>query len=339
MITNNTNRGAVVGLFISIGLVILLVAIFTLGGQQKAFTSSITVTAEFDDVSGLQQGNNVWFSGVKIGTVKKISIAGNSQVRVIMHIDEKAQEFIRKNTNARISTDGLIGNKIVVLYGGTPSSPSIENNDTLKVERTLNTDDMMATLQKNNDNLYAITSDFKLISKRIAGGEGTVGLLLSDKSIFNNLAKTMTNLQLASQNSQRLTGSINAYIEKLQTPGTLAGSLVSDTTIISSLKRSVAKFELALASTDSFTQQLKTMGRQLNDPDNMVGVLLRDKQSADRLKNTIINLNEGSIKLNEDLEAAQHNFLLRGYFKNKDKEAEKEAARQVDSMKKAQKGQ
>jgi phospholipid/cholesterol/gamma-HCH transport system substrate-binding protein len=71
----------------------------------------------------------------------------------------------------------------------------------------------------------------------------------------------------------------------------------------------------------------------------MVGVLLRDKQSADRLKNTIINLNEGSIKLNEDLEAAQHNFLLRGYFKQKDKEAEKEAARQVDSMKKAQKGQ
>ena len=122
MSTATNKRSVIVGIFISIGIIIFLVGVFTLGGQQKTFSPSVTITALFDDVSGLQQGNNVWFSGVKIGTVKKISFFGNSQVKVLMHIDKKAQDFIRKDAKAKIGSDGLIGNKIIVVYGGTQTA-------------------------------------------------------------------------------------------------------------------------------------------------------------------------------------------------------------------------
>lgn len=74
---NDNKRLVTVGIFVLIGIAILVVGILTLGAQQKAFVKSISVTSVFDDVGGLQTGNNVWFSGVKIGTVKRSIFMGN----------------------------------------------------------------------------------------------------------------------------------------------------------------------------------------------------------------------------------------------------------------------
>ena len=331
MSTSSNKRSVIVGIFISIGIVIFLVGIFTLGGQQKTFVSSVNVTALFDDVSGLQQGNNVWFSGVKIGTVKKISFFGKSQVKVLMHIDKKAQDFIRKDAKAKIGSDGLIGNKIIVIYGGTQSAPSITTDDTLGVQNGLSTDDIMATLQKNNENLIAITSDFKTVSRRLADGEGTMGALLTDRTLFKSLQSTVANLQTAARNSEKLTGGIAAYTTKLQSPGSLAGGLVNDTVIMRTLQSAIVQLQQAAGSANSFTNQLKTAGNQLNNRNNTLGLLLYDEKTAARLKNTMDNLNTGSVKLNDDLEAAQHNFLLRGFFRKKAKQDAKDKANGVDT--------
>ena len=84
----NTNKKAVtVGIFVFLGLLIFIAGVLTLGGQKNTFQKKITVKAIFDDVGGLQTGNNVWFSGVKIGTVKNMMFSGNSKVEVIMNID------------------------------------------------------------------------------------------------------------------------------------------------------------------------------------------------------------------------------------------------------------
>lgn len=109
------------------------------------------VTALFDDVSGLQVGNNIWFSGVKIGIVNKLLFYSKSKVAVTMKIDIKSQQYIRKDaTNFKIGTDGLIGNKILVIYGGTSSSNEVNEGDTLGVEKTFSSDDMINMLQENN---------------------------------------------------------------------------------------------------------------------------------------------------------------------------------------------
>src|ERR1700742_4195086 len=128
----NVSKRLAVGIFIALGLVILVVAIFTIGGQHKAFVKSVRVHILFDDVQGLQPGNNVWLSGMKIGTVKSIDFYHNSQVAVTLSIEKKAQPHIANDSKARISTDGLVGNKIVVISGGTDGAQSIADNDSLQ---------------------------------------------------------------------------------------------------------------------------------------------------------------------------------------------------------------
>src|SRR4051812_14880575 len=112
-------RAIIVGLFVVLGILFLFGGILTIGNLHETFKKKINVTTVFKDVNGLQAGNNIWFSGVKVGTVKKLDFIGKSLVRVEMKIDVKAKQFIRKDAKVKISTDGLIGNKIIVIYGGT----------------------------------------------------------------------------------------------------------------------------------------------------------------------------------------------------------------------------
>ncbi len=330
--TKNT-RAFIVGIFIFLGIAIFVVTILTLGGQQKTFQKSIVVTAIFDDINGLQKGNNIWFSGVKIGTVKKISFHGNSQVQVDMNIDEASKQYIQKNAKARISSDGLIGNKIIVIYSGAKKSPPVENGDMLEVEKVASSDEMMSTLQANNQNLFAITTDFKSISKKISEGKGTVGKLLTDETLVRELQTTMVMLRQASSNAQRLSLNVADYAAKLQKKGTLANDLITDTTIFARLKETSSQIEevshRAGTIVNNLTATTEGINRSLQNPNTPAGLLLHDESAGADMRITLHNLQTSSIKLDEDLEAVQHNFLLKGFFKKK-------AKKEAEENKKAQ---
>ena len=246
-----------------------------------------------------------------------------------MTIDKKSKDFIHEDAKAKIGSDGLIGNKIVVLYGGTPAAPSIKANDILGVEAALSTEEMMNSLQENNKNLLAITGDFKMISRRLANGEGTVGRLLTDESFMDQLQTTAATLQKASSNIQLLSSNMADYTAKLQTKGALANDLVTDTTIFKSLRSSVAQIQEASDNAKELTNNLRTVTQKINDSSNTVGVLLHDQQSADNLRATMENLQSGTQKFDEDMEALQHNFLFRGFFRKKAKHEQAEQKKQM----------
>jgi len=315
-----------VGIFIFLGLVILVIAIFTLGGQKKTFVKSVTINAVFDDVGGLLKGANVWFSGVKVGTVKSISFYGDRQVLVSMSIDQHAESHIHKDAMAKIGSDGLIGNKIVVIYGGTETAPQAESNSFLTVEKALTTDDMLATLQTNNKNLVEITGSFKSIAHKIDSGNGMLATVLNDPAMSNKLQATINNLQEISSNfkatsatSRTVLNDFQHFSGKLNKPGNSINDLVSDTAMYGDVSQTLSELRNASNSIAGFTANLKTMSGRLNEKDNAVGVLLNDTAAARSLQVIIDNLETSSKKLDEDLEAAQHNFLLRGFFKKKAK--------------------
>ncbi len=325
MKTFKNNRPVTVGIFIFLGLAILIITVFTLGSQKKTFVKSFTVNAVFNDVGGLLEGGNIWFSGVKVGTVKKISFSGNSQVLVTMSIEKDAQSHIHKNAKAKIGSDGLIGNKIVIIYGGDSAAPQVETNDFLKVEKALSTEDMLATLQANNINLLAITNNFKSISKKIDSGEGTLGTLLNDPAMANKLKLTIDNLQSTVDNfkTASITGkdalsNLRNFTGRLNTPGSSINSLISDTLLYNNIKGIVLQLHDAANSVTQFTANLKTVSDRLKQKDNAVGVLLNDSSAAISVRVTLANLQSASHKLDEDLEALQHNFLLRGFFRKKE---------------------
>ena len=325
-----TKRTAIVGIFIFLGIVYLLSGILAVGNLHSTFVRKIRLTAVFDDVNGLQPGNNIWFSGVKIGTVDKLHFFGDSQVRVGLKIEEKAQQYIRKDAKVKISTDGLIGNKIVVIYDGTPAAGAVEDGDTLAIENLASTEEMMATLQKNNQNLLAITTDFKTISKKLVDGEGSIGKLLNDNDLYTSLDHTMASLQRSAANAEKLTAAIADYGQKLNQEGTLANDLVTDTTVFAEVRSSVGRLKALSASAAEAGENLKNASvnvqnatTKLENKESPLGVLLYDEGAGNNIRQTLKNLEGGSKKLDEDLRALQDNFFFRRYFKKK-KKAEKD---------------
>src|SRR5438552_11045796 len=111
MKSSSYTRAVIVGIFIFIGIAIFILAVLTLGGQHKTFEKSIVVKAIFNDVNGLQKGNNVWYSGVKVGTIRNVTLSGNQRVQVDINIEEKSHQFIPRDSKVKVGSDGLIGNK------------------------------------------------------------------------------------------------------------------------------------------------------------------------------------------------------------------------------------
>ncbi|NEU07355.1 MCE family protein [Flavihumibacter sp. R14] len=324
----DNKRKAIVGLFILIGLIILVVAIFTLGSQKKLFVKSFSVNVVFDDIQGLKTGNNVWYSGVKVGTIKKIQFYGSSQVQVFMNIEEETHRYIHKDAKASISSDGLIGNKIIVLTSGSAKFPFVEDGDRLQVNTTLSTDEIMKTLQVNNENLVDITSNFKVLAKNLVEGKGTAGALLADEKIAENFKTIVVNLRNTTASANKMALELDAFTHTLNTKGGLADKLLTDTAVFAQLQRSVNELQKTAKSASVLTENLNQASSKLTKPDNAVGLLLNDQGTADQIKAIMQNLQTSSKKLDENMEAMQSNFLLRGYFKDKAKEEEKRQAQE-----------
>lgn len=306
-----------VGLFVLIGLAILVAGVLLLGHINRSLQSRIKVVSYLDDVNGLQRGNYIWFYGVRIGTVNSIRLQGTPGVEVTMDIDSKVKQFIHKDSRVKLGSDGLIGNRILVIYGGTQESGDVEEGDTLRFEKTMSTEDLMNTLQQNNENLKDITGDFKVISRKLAEGEGSIGKMLNDNTLYDRLNSTAASLQGASAKAQQLLSSLSDYSAGLKKEGTLAYELTSDTVVFSSVREAIAKLGQVADSASFLINNLKSATENENAS---IGVLLKDENTGADLKQTISNLKVTTEKLNEDLEGLQHSFPMKRYFRKKNQE-------------------
>jgi phospholipid/cholesterol/gamma-HCH transport system substrate-binding protein len=326
MKTFKNKHSVIVGIFISIALIILIIGVFTLGGQHDTFVKKISVKAVFDDVNGLKIGDNVWLSGVKVGVIQKIDFADNGAILITMNIERKVQRLIHKDSKVKIGSDGLIGNTIIVIYGGTKTSALVTNGDFLFSEKSAGTKDMLATLDESNKNLLIITKNLKDISNKILNGQGTLTTLLNDPDLpqkivlsVSDLKSTMANFKTTSVQSKKVLKNLVDFSSRFNKEGTLVNDLVTDTIIFNNLRSSVFELNKTMNTISTFSDNIKKASDALNEKDNTAGVLLHDEEVASHLKSTINNLDSASHKLDEDLKAIQHNFLFRRYFKKKAK--------------------
>lgn len=312
---NDNKKSVVVGIFVLIGIAILVTGILTLGGQQKKFVKSIKLKAVFDDVAGLQTGNNVWFSGVKIGTVRRINFYGDSQVEIEMNVEEKSQEYIRKDSKATISSDGLIGNKIIVIYGGTTQAPVVEDGDRLVSVMPLDTDKMMETLQENNQNLVSITNDLKNLTGRISEGKGIVGAVMTDSLLGESFKAIVENLNRTAANSNRMVAELNKFAAGLNKEGNLFHDLSTDKELYQNLQKSMETLQATATNAQNMTQNMNKVVEKLDDKDNALGLLLNDPEFAANLKNTMIYIDSSTVNLNRGLEALEYTWPFRRGFR------------------------
>ncbi len=317
----------VVGMFVTVGVILLSGGILAIGNLNETFTRKITVTAVFEEVNGLQNGDNIWFSGVKVGRVKEMRFEGAAQVEVEMKVDRAAAEFIRKDSLAKIGSDGPIGSKLVILYGGSPKAPHLEDGDVMRIGENVNVDAMMKTFQQTNDNLLDITDDLKILTAGLVAGDGTAGKLFSDDVLATQIVDTVTTMQAASVDAQRVTANLSTFSAKLNRPGSLPNDIVTDKTLYPSLVATAGKLDQVATDASAVVAGIE---KSTGDTNTAVGALLHDEKAGTDMKQTLANLSDGTRLLNEDLEAAQHSFLLRRAFKKKAKADAKEKSQAAD---------
>ncbi|MES2691263.1 MAG: MlaD family protein [Bacteroidota bacterium] len=194
MKTETTNK-AKLGLFVTIGIILFLAAIYFIGAKQQLFNDTFRVSTRFNDVSGLQVGNNVRFAGITVGTIENIEILDDTTVKVDMIVDSETKKFIRKDSKAVIGSDGLMGSKIMNILPGSNQQAEIEHNDLIVSVHPLNIDDIVVKLRTTVDNAAMISGDLSSIFHNMRQGKGTMGKLLMDEKFANNLDKTVTNVE------------------------------------------------------------------------------------------------------------------------------------------------
>lgn len=199
METHSQNFKIRLGLFILGGLALLVIAIFIIGKQQNLFNPVYRLTTDFYNVSGLQVGNSVRFSGINVGTVDNIRIVNDSTVRVDLLIQKDVQKFIKADSEVGIGSEGLIGDRIIIISHGSTNSPMAKVDQRLYSNEPVETDAIMESLEITAAYAEIIASEMAEIMIKINSGQGALGQLIQDSTFALNLNQTMLNLRKSSK--------------------------------------------------------------------------------------------------------------------------------------------
>ncbi|MCX6231256.1 MAG: MlaD family protein [Bacteroidetes bacterium] len=187
------------GLFVAGGLALFVLAIFIIGKQKNLFNPVFKLTTTFANVSGLQVGNNIRFSGVNVGTVDNISILNDSTVVIDMLIKKEVQQFIKTDCEVAIGSEGLIGDRLLIITQGSATALKVRGGEKLTSTEPVETNAIMANLQVTSENAAVITDQLAEILIKVNGGKGTLGRLIQDTTIAENINQTIINLKKSSK--------------------------------------------------------------------------------------------------------------------------------------------
>ena len=256
------------GMFVVIGLVLFVGTIYFVGKQKNLFGSTFELYSKFNSVSGLEVGNNVRLSGINVGTVDDIDFLTDTTVVIKMIIKDEVRKYIKKDAIASISSDGLMGDKVLVISAGKTSNVVVKNNDYITSKKAIEMDDLMVSVKKSVDNAAVITSELAQFSYSMNNGNGALSKLISDEQFGNSIKNTILNLE-------------------------------------------------------NSTTEFKRFTVNMNNGKGALSKLVTDERMGKVIDSSLTNVKTATKGLNEVIEAAKNNFLLRGFFKKKKKEEDK----------------
>ena len=242
-----------VGSVIVIALLVLTLAMYKLGEAANLFSSRYKLVAMLEGTSGLREGGQVTLAGQMVGTVSKIEFlpvdADTARnVKITLEVNEEIREQIRADSRARLRTQGLLGDKVIDITPGTPRYDVLDPLDTILVANSLDYEQIIAQASEAVDDMVALTQDLRSITGGIVKGEGTMGQLLTNRALYDELTSTLSRT--------------NQLLGRLQNPNGTVGRLLDDPQLYTQLTA-------VLGSTDSLL-------RQLNSKEGTIGALLHD---------------------------------------------------------------
>jgi len=279
---------------------LFIITIFLIGSSNNIFSSSIRIKTYFNNASGLKPGSIVTLSGINIGYIDEINIISSDSLEFVLSVSKSKADFIKKDSKASIVSEGLVGNKIIEISSGSSSSPSVSNNDVINSVKPVSIDEILYSLNQSGKNSAELTQNLSEIVKKINAGEGTMGQLINNESLYKEVENTLKGVSDYSAIVNRILLKVGNTVDNL------SGDLSKLTGNIDGIVKDI------LEITDKF-----------NSNKNFAGILLTDtafagsiKSITETAKKTALNLERGAFSFNQNMEALKHNFFFKGYFED-----------------------
>lgn len=311
------------GIFIIAALFLLILGLYMIGRDSNLFSRNYVLKARFDHVQGLTPGNNIRYAGIQVGTVKKITIISDTSIEVTMLIEEDMKQFIRVNDVVSISTDGLMGNKLLQITPSKDGSAFAVSGDVLRTKKLISTDEMLELLNRTNQNVAVISEGLKNTVQRINNSK-VLWEVLDNEALPENILASVNNIRSATVKADLMVKDLQTIIaDAKQGKGSL-GKIITDTAIAYNLNEAIEKIKLVGINADSLASNLHaftlSVKNDVNDGKGAIHSLLKDSVLVQKLNNSLQNIEKGTEGFNQNMEALKNNFLFRGYFRRLEKQ-------------------
>lgn len=215
-----TSQKIKTGIFFLAGIGVLISLIVFIGNQKNLFRSTVLLHIKYLTVAGLQEGSFVRFAGINVGSVDLIEIMNDTTVLVDVTVQKKIIRFIKTDSRASIANDGLMGDKLIQISPGSDSAILIKENDTLMAVNPFDMDKVMARAEKVGikvesvvNNLDTLSGFLSEIFNKINSGKGTLGKLINNETLANDLQQTVTSAKKTVKTVNKAAGSLNEDLE------------------------------------------------------------------------------------------------------------------------------
>ncbi len=310
-----------VGFVILLALASLALGIFLIGEQGALFGRKSRYFVRFETVEGLAVGNPVQLNGVNVGVVEEIVLPERVDEKLLtvrISVDRRYADRVRTDSEARIRTLGLLGDKYIGLTSGSVDAAAVPRGGEVKAAQVTELDQLVASGGSTMDNLVAISSSLRTILNRMEAGQGVLGELTMDTergaeakervlSILASVERVTSDVEQGrgslgvlvrddtlAHDFKAAVARLTTTIEKLESGEGIAGALVSDATLRQ-------RFEETLTNLETASERFAALSAELEQGDGLLARLIADEtygaEVSAELKSLIENLNSISGKL------------------------------------------
>lgn len=229
-----------VGMFVVVGLMLLMTVIFLLGSEKRLFERQYTLVSHFEDISGLRLGAPVQLAGINVGTVENILFDDQivkKNVKVIMKISTRFKDRIHEDSVASIVTQGLLGDRMVSVTVGSPEKKVLEGGDELMAVSPTGFTELMTKGDELVNNVNKVAKNVNALLEEVKEGKGALHELIYNPKggqMVDDAGLVASNLKEVTHNASQISGKIN------RGEGTI-GALVNDPSLFNDMKTLLGK--------------------------------------------------------------------------------------------------
>ena len=319
-----------------IGLAVLGFLIMNSSGDFNPFEKKMHLRAKFAAADGLREGSEVQLAGVRIGKVDEVKFLDPNdpedfKVEAVMSIDaemngQPISERIRSDSIAQLVATSLLANdKVINISAGSTKGTPVDENDVLKSGVAISINQLTQTGNDLLQQINKLSIPANEILTRANRGEGTLGQILNDESLYKNLDATVSEMQSTLDrinrgrgtagrliNDPALYDSLNRSVTQLERitsdiragRGT-AGKLVTDDALYNETRLAVVDLRASAAKINSIADDFKLISTDLRDGRGTFGKFLKDEQLYNDARDTLARFNSTATKIETLIADAQ----------------------------------